>query len=105
MTRTVFPDDTARTRKSDPVTSHESADSNQVALSQAAVLTIFRTSEPLADFEVQQKLAGRYSPERIRTARHELAEAGVLTFTGYYHLTPRGRRAQVWALAPQGEQS
>ena len=105
MTRTIFPDDTARVRKSDPVTSHEAADSNQVALSQAAVLTIFRTSEPLADFELQDRLAGRWSPERIRTARHELSEAGVLTFTGYYHLTPRGRRAQVWALAPQGEQS
>lgn len=99
MSFILWPDDTARTRKTDPVTSHEAGDSNNVAASQQAVLAEFRKVDfGYADFELQVKLGGQFSPERIRTARHELAEKGVLEFAGIYRMTRSNRRAQVWWL-------
>lgn len=104
--RTIFPDDTARTRRSDPLTSHEAADSNDHAVSRGVVYAELRKVDfGLADFELQQRLAGRFSPERIRTARHELAEAGLVESLGIYRLTRAGRRAQVWGTTPKGETS
>lgn len=104
----VMANDTARTRRTDPLSSHEAADTNAVTASQAFVRDMLFLSEPLADHELivrcEQEFADypnmrRYSPSRIRSARHELTEQGAVEFAGYYHLTPGGNRTQVWRLA------
>lgn len=96
----------ARSRTTDPVTSHEAAAGVDGADSRAAVLAELRLRRlGLADFELQEQLAGRFSEARIRTARHELAEAGLVESLGIYRLTRAGRRAQVWATTPTGKTS
>ena len=88
----------ARARTSDPSTSHEAAMSVSGAESQRAVYAaLCGVDFGLADFELEQRLAGRFSPERIRTARHELTEAGRVEFTGVYRMTRSRRRARVWS--------
>lgn len=100
----IFPDDTARTRRSDPITSHEAADSNDVHGSKAYVLALLRHYGPQADFEIEEAHRHElgqfdvplYSPSRLRTARSALVNEGLVEFTGMYHLTDSGRRARVW---------
>lgn len=102
--------DTPRARRSDPITSHEAADSTQdkVAASRAFVLYLLRETGPVADHElvaaaqdlyVRLPEVQKFSPSRLRTARHELAEEDKVIETGYYHLTESGRRAVVWEVA------
>lgn len=101
--------DTARARRSDPTTSHEAADSNDLAESSAYVLLLLFAHGPLADHELTMKAAGdmsrylpgviAYTPQRLRTARHELVESGHVVDTGIYRLTASRRRAKVWELA------
>lgn len=101
-TITMYPNDSARTRRSDPVTSHEAADSNDTAGSRAEVLRLLTTLGPLADHELVAAHdfndTAHYTPQRLRTARHELTENGLVVETGYYHLTNTRRRAKVWEL-------
>lgn len=98
----------ARTRKTDPTTSHEAADSNHdtVKQSQDFVADTLWLHGPLADHELVERCEAefaafpnnpRWSASRIRTARAELVDQGRVMFAGYFHLTPSGRRAQVWA--------
>ena len=96
----VMAGDSARARFPDPVTSHEAADSTAGSLadSQLLVWSILATHGPLADHELVAKTSGRWSASRIRTARHELTEDGVVVDTGIYRLTPSRRRAKVWGL-------
>lgn len=101
----IFPDDSARVRASDPVTSHEAADSNDVAESQLQVLATLAKVGPLADHEIHEWLTHvgiLFSPSRVRTARHELLEAGLVEDTGMFHLTPARRRTKVWGLTAEG---
>ena len=102
----ILPDDSPRARRTDPSTSHESADSNNVTGARLEVFALM--SEPLADHELVAKhaevqaLVGEpvtYTPQRLRTARAELTESGLVEFTGMYRLTHTGRRAQVWAVS------
>lgn len=105
----IFPDDSPRARLSDPDTSHEAADSttNKRAASQAEVIRILTEFHMLADHQIvqahqaiQERIGEdpKFSPQRLRTARHELVEFGLVKFTGLYTLTPSGRRARVWGL-------
>jgi len=91
----ILPDDRARTRRSDPLTSHEAADTNDVHGSQVSVLLTLSMSGPLADHELVERIKD-YSPSRVRTARSELVEMGMVEFTGFYRLTAGNRRTQVW---------
>lgn len=97
-------------RLTDPITSHEAADSVQskAAQSRDFVLYLLRDIGPASDHELVDAAdllnarlpeTPRFSPSRLRTARHELARDGVVTDTGYFHLTGSGRRAQVWQVA------
>jgi hypothetical protein len=87
----------ARARRTDPETSVEAGRSVSGAESQRAVLAALRAVDfGLADFELEARLWGRFSPERIRTARHELEVAGRVEFSGVYRLTRSRRRARVW---------
>lgn len=95
-------DDSPRARRSDPQTSHEAADTNDTARSRAAVLAVLNGSErPLADFEIESVhrtfTRTPFTPSRLRTARHELEEDGVVIPVGTTR-TPTGRRATTWAI-------
>ena len=95
----IRPDDTARTRKTDPLTSHAAADSNNVTDSQLFVLQCFNNGQQRAAFELEAIMAGLFSPSRIRTALRELQEQGrVGVVEGVLKRTPSGRNARVWAV-------
>ena len=101
MSTTIFPDDTARVRKSSPVTSHEAADSNNVSHSHLWVIVCL-AKQPRAQFEVEQMVRSAQeplSPSRIRSAFSELEALGKVKRTDQFRLTPSGRRAQVWELS------
>lgn len=98
MMPTIFPDDTARVRKSDPVTSHEAADTNNVSKSHGEVLHFLSSYGPMAQFEVERWVT-TWSPSRVRSAFSELEALGKVKRTDQFRLTPSGRRAQVWSLA------
>jgi hypothetical protein len=90
--------DTARVRRTDPITSHEAADTNNTARSIGLVLDILQL-EPLADHEVAAVALGRgsrLSGQRLRSARATLVEQGRVEATGIYRLTMYGHRANVW---------
>jgi hypothetical protein len=94
--------DEARVRMSDPETSHEAADLNDVAHSIGAVLDTLDQYGPKADHELHglmSSLGYPYTPERVRTARKALEKRGRVEFAGYWRLTPRGRRTRVWQVA------
>lgn len=100
----VFPDDTARTRKTDPNTSHEAGDVTQgiVAASRAVVYRILTDAgRPLTDEEIADEADwyATYSPSRLRTARHELVELGRVVAVGT--VTPEGHRTRMtlWTVA------
>lgn len=96
----TFGDDTPRTRKSDPVTSHAAADSNKnPTQSRALVLAVLTEKGPLADHELVEHLSYAYmTPQRIRTARHELVERGDVENAGYTRKTATNRNAVVWQI-------
>jgi hypothetical protein len=97
----IFPDDTARARESDPLTSHAAADLNDTAGSRRAVLLIMQAyRRPLADHEIEaihNEAGGRYTGQRLRTARDELVDRGVVASVGE-STTPHGRKCLTWAL-------
>ena len=96
MPPSLFPDDWARTRLTDPITSHEAADSTDPHESHSAVLALLREHGNVAQFQAEQLLNGQFSPSRIRSAFSELEEAGHVKRLDETVLTPRGRRAQLW---------
>ena len=75
--RQILPDDTARVRQSDPITSHEAADSNDTAASRTFVMLMAHEHGPMTDHQLEVR-AGEvhcfWSPSRLRTARHELMQ-------------------------------
>lgn len=101
MTLALFDDDSPRARRTDPLTSHEAADLNDTAGSRRAVLLILQAyGRPLADFEIEKihdEAGGKYTGQRLRTARAELVERGVVADVGE-SITPHDRRCTTWAL-------
>jgi len=93
---TLFPDDWSRTRKSDPVSSHEAADSSNVPKSHRLVLKALEIWGDLPQFEAERLLGVHLSPSRVRSAFSELEALGKVRRTDEYRTTPSGRRAQVW---------
>jgi len=94
----LFGVDAPRTRRTDPRESHAAADSNDVHGSRAVVLAAFTQRTHFADHELVEYLIGsHFTPQRIRTARHELAESGLLVVSGQSK-TPSGRSCRVWTL-------
>lgn len=97
--------DTARVRRSDPATSHEAADSNDIQGARVEVLWYLQI-EPLADHELIERYdidtrwddSKHYTPQRLRTARKELVDAGRVEATGIYRLTATGGKANVWQI-------
>ncbi|POH69371.1 hypothetical protein C3B59_05635 [Cryobacterium zongtaii] len=92
-----------RTSTSHPVTSVDAGRAVALPESQTAVLMLLTSGGSLADHEMTALAAKHgisFSPQRLRTARSELAEAGrVVLVDGEFRLTKSKYRAQVWALA------
>ena len=97
----LWDDDSPRVRKDDPITSHQAADVSDTAGSRRAVLLIMQAwRTPLADFQIEKihdDAGGRYTGQRLRTARAELVERGLITHDGVM-LSPNGYRTQTWRL-------
>lgn len=91
----LWDDDSPRARRTDPLTSHRSADSSNLADSQQAVLTALRVHKHLAAFELEQVLP-MWSPSRIRTALTELQQQGLVNRSEKTRRTRYGRDAHVW---------
>lgn len=94
-----------RVRVGDPVSSHEAADATDgcVGASQAAVRDVLAgVMFPLTDAEivrlVNRELV-RFSESRIRTARHELVEDGLVVAAGLVRPVGARTRSTIWALA------
>ena len=88
-----------RARRTDPATSHEAIDADSVTGSLLEVMDLFAEFGPMADHELVTNHAGyTYTPQRLRTARSELTNNGVIEFAGIYRLTDSNRRAQVWEM-------
>lgn len=99
----VFPDDTSRTRRNDPLSSHLAGDASAVMVpsSRAFVLFILGELGPLSQPEIINVARARdlhFSDSRVRSAVSELREDGRVEFTGYYHQTQFGNPTQVWQL-------
>jgi len=95
----TFGDDSPRARRSDPVTSHESADLANLSKPRNWVLYVLSCG-PLTDQEVvllASSFHQPFTPQRIRTARAELTRMGLVEKSGIYRLTENNRRAVVWA--------
>lgn len=93
----IFPDDTARVRRTDPSTSHEAADRSAVKVrgSQAAVLRVLAGSPAGRTDPELCYLVARYSDSRIRTARAELVELGLVEACGQKP-TNHGTHHTIW---------
>lgn len=93
----TFGTDSPRARRTDPTTSHEAADHNDVETSIGLVLSALRSFGPSADHELVQLLGqSGFTPQRLRTARAALVERRLVEEAGYYRLTDNNRRAMVW---------
>jgi hypothetical protein len=103
----TFGEDSPRARRTDPHTSHEAADSNDVTKSIGLVLRILKNHGPLADHEIEEQarrlLYGwSFTGQRLRTARKALVRKGLVEASGLYRLTENNRRAIVWQLSEEG---
>jgi hypothetical protein len=99
MIGTTFGIDTPRARRTDPETSHEAADVNDVEASIGAVLDTLRQYGPTTDeklVNLMHSLGYQYTEQRIRTARAALVNVELVEFTGDREINPRGRKARVW---------
>jgi hypothetical protein len=103
----VFPDDTPRARRGDPVESHNAADTSDVAGSRREVLSWLTfhpeglTDHQLEELHVRSRRAAGHAPytgARLRTARAELVEHGRVLEAGK-GVSPSGRPARIWAIA------
>lgn len=94
-----------RSRRTDPTTSVDAGRAADLSASQREVLRLFAVMRrwPMADHElIEVATAWRspFTPQRIRSARAELAAAGRLVLVeGETRKTPTGGNARVWTLA------
>ena len=93
-----FGDDSPRARRSDPSTSHEASDTNDVSRSIGLVFRILTELGPLADHEIEVLGVASFTGQRLRTARAALVGKGLVESTGIYRMTRNNRRAVVWAV-------
>ncbi len=94
---------TARARRTDPITSHEAAESvDNITATQSYVLRCLK--RPRVDVELVHayrayKTAPRASESGIRSRRAELVDRGLVIDTGRRVRLDSGRYAIVWGLA------
>lgn len=94
---------TAKARRTDPITSHEAAESvDNITQTQSYVLRCLR--RPRVDVELvsayrEYKTAPRASESGIRSRRAELVDRGLVIDTGRRVRLESGRYAIVWGLS------
>ena len=94
---------TAKARRTDPITSHEAAESvDNITATQSYVLRCLK--RPRVDVELVNayrayKTAPRASESGIRSRRAELVDRGLVVDTGRRVRLDSGRYAIVWGLA------
>lgn len=94
---------TAKARRTDPITSHDAADSvDNITQTQSYVLRCLR--RPRVDVELvsayrEYKTAPRASESGIRSRRAELVDRGLVIDTGRRVRLESGRYAIVWGLS------
>lgn len=93
-----------RSRSTDPTTSVDAGRCADLTASQQEVLALFEVEDrPLADHELvaaAQDWGSRFTPQRIRSARAELAEDGLVELLeDEYRETSTGHNARVWRAA------
>lgn len=101
---------TAVARHTDPDTSHEAAAGVNLIRSQMAVMTFanarmgvfFTNASLVAAYQAEHAEYGcpRLSDSRIRTARLELAAAGLMHYAGKTRREGVARSEQVWSTNP-----
>lgn len=94
----------ARARNTDPVTSHEAADSvKDVTATQSYILRVLekrpRTDGELIEAYRNYKNAPMASESGIRSRRAELVERGLVSDTEERKVLPSGRRSIVWGVS------
>ena len=100
------PEPIARARYSDPVTSHEAAESitgEKIRESQSIVLGLLRAHGPMTDETLVAVVEARglaLSPSGARTRRAELVELGFVEASGERARLRSGRSAAVWRVVP-----
>lgn len=102
-TRLMYEDGGPRVRESDPLTSHQAADSNHNrAEVEAFVLTLFREIGPMSDDELTVSYFLRGGPEAHfdspRKRRSDAANKGLLVKTNITRISKSNRRMNVWAI-------
>lgn len=94
----------ARSRSTDPVTSVDAGRAADLPASQAAVLNLLGNAYGgLTDTELvdlAETFGTKFSAQRLRTARAELTEAGLVVQVEGEFRRARKYRARVWELAP-----
>lgn len=93
-----------RSRRRDPVTSVDAGRYADLNSSQQEVIALFTVQgRALADHELvaaAHSWGSRFTPQRIRSARSELAEDGLVVLVeDERRQTESGRTARVWRLA------
>lgn len=94
---------TAKARRTDPITSHDAAESvDNITQTQSYVLRCLR--RPRVDVELvsayrEYKTAPRASESGIRSRRAELVDRGLVIDTGRRVRLESGRYAIVWGLS------
>lgn len=94
----------AYARHSDPVTSHDAAESvteSTLRGSRQAVLSMLRRAPHGATAEVLERVLPEYRPQRVRTALVELERLGIVARTSETGYTSSGRKAQIWKAVEQ----
>ncbi len=94
----------ARARNTDPVTSHEAAESvDDVTVTQEFILRVLqkkpRTDSELIEAYRNYKTAPRASESGIRSRRAELVAKGLVADTDRRDVLPSGRRSIVWGVS------
>ncbi|MDY0829067.1 hypothetical protein SK224_07990 [Microbacterium sp. BG28] len=106
----VFPDDRPRARRSDPITSHQAADqttrrgdAHHEVLSWLSLNPEGLTDDEIADKHIRSRRKKHQKPcsgSRLRTARSELVEDGLVEAIGEGS-SVLGNPAQKWGLRVQ----
>lgn len=92
------------------MTSHLAADSLTRRTQEASALAVHKALQRGAAIDeqiaarVEARHPGKWSSQRLCTARGQLVKAGLAYDTGKLATTRRGRNAIVWALNPASEQ-
>jgi len=73
----IIPDDSARTRRTDPISSHEAADTNDTAASSREVLWLLKSSGPMADHELIAVTGARVVSQKRYTPSRDLSDATI----------------------------